>query len=191
MRGPIPEAAIGDPRVGTVLAFASAVTSATPNPVSFGAAGAGGLRLVFPDRGPSLEEARARRAIAEENAQAAALTTRDTDIRQILALRVEEALEGGRAALLPAPRRRELVRAGERLGLRPFESNLIIAIVQDSARRGKSVVSQETRQALGVIPAPPSVEERRSELWMWLRIALATAALAGLLFTAMVEWVTG
>ncbi len=151
-----------------------------------------GLRLVFPDRGPSIDESRARRAIADENRRAATMAheASEVDIRHILALRTEESLEGGRAALLTAPRRRELVKAGERMGLRPFESNLIIAIVQDGARRGKSLASRETRAALGVIPVPESREERRSEAWMWIRVALATAALSGLLFTMLVEWVT-
>lgn len=161
------------------------------NPIPTAAKGSG-LRLVFPDRGPSIDEARARRAIAEENARAAAMAheASDADVRHIMALRVHESLEGGRAALLTAPRRRELVKAGERMGLRPFESNLIIAIVQDGARRGKDLTSRETRSALGVIPAPESREDRRSEAWMWVRVALATAALAGLLFTVLVEWVT-
>ncbi len=150
------------------------------------------LRLVFPDRGPSIDEARLRRDIARENGEAARMQAElaDADVRRILALRIEESLEGGRAALLPAPRRRALVNAGHRLGLRPFESNLIIAIVQDAARRGKSSADRDTRAALGVIPSPDKPAQGRGDFWMWIRIALATAALATLMFTFLVGWLT-
>lgn len=55
------------------------------------------------------------------------------DPRWVLATRAAEQLEG--SLLRPEPRDR-LVRLGQMLGLSHFDANLIIAIVQDQARRG-------------------------------------------------------
>lgn len=56
-----------------------------------------------------------------------------TDPRWVLATRTAEQLEG--SLLRPEPRDR-LVRLGQMLGLSHFDANLVIAIVQDQARRG-------------------------------------------------------
>ncbi len=55
------------------------------------------------------------------------------DPRWVLAVRVSESLEG---TLLSPQKRERLVRLGKMLGLSPFDANLVIAIVQDQARRG-------------------------------------------------------
>jgi len=56
-----------------------------------------------------------------------------TDPRWLLALRTAELLQG---PILPPAQRERLVRLGQVLGLSPFDANLVIAIVQDRARRG-------------------------------------------------------
>lgn len=56
-----------------------------------------------------------------------------TDPRWVLAVRTGEQLEG---TLLTPERRHRLVRLGRVMGLTPFDCNLVIAIVQDQARRG-------------------------------------------------------
>jgi len=56
-----------------------------------------------------------------------------TDPRWVLAVRTAEVMEG---PVLPLDKRERLLRIGRILGLTPFDSNLIIAIVQDQARRG-------------------------------------------------------
>lgn len=56
-----------------------------------------------------------------------------TDPRWVLAVRTAELLEG---AILPAEQRKKLIKVGTLMGLTPFGSNLVIAIVQDQARRG-------------------------------------------------------
>jgi hypothetical protein len=56
-----------------------------------------------------------------------------SDPRHVLAQRVSEQLEG---AILPADKRRALLRLGVALGLTLFDANLVLAIVQDQARRG-------------------------------------------------------
>jgi len=56
-----------------------------------------------------------------------------TDPRWILAVRAAEQLRG---AILTPPARDRLVRMARAFGLTAFDANLIIAIVQDQARRG-------------------------------------------------------
>lgn len=55
------------------------------------------------------------------------------DPRWVLAVRTAESLQG---AILRPERRDRLVRLGKMLGLSAFDANLVIAIVQDQARRG-------------------------------------------------------
>jgi len=56
-----------------------------------------------------------------------------TDPRWVLAVRCAEQLQG---AILSPERRERLIELGRVLGLSPFDANLVIAIVQDQARRG-------------------------------------------------------
>ncbi len=63
---------------------------------------------------------------------------RTTDPRWAFAVRVAAALEGGRAAILRPEARERLLRTARLLGIRPFDAALIIAMVQDTARRGET-----------------------------------------------------
>jgi len=149
------------------------------------------LRLVVPADGPTTEEVRARRAIRQENERAARMAYEGgEDVRRILAMRTAEVLEGGRAAILAPQRRRELVRQGERFGMRPFEANLVIAVVQDAARLGETVEDEAVARSLQVIPEPPS-ESPWEDRWTWARLWLASAALAGLVLMFLVDWIMG
>lgn len=56
-----------------------------------------------------------------------------TDPRWVLAVRTSEQLQG---AILPPEARARLLRLGRLLGLTPFDCSLVIAVVQDQARRG-------------------------------------------------------
>ncbi len=56
-----------------------------------------------------------------------------TDPRWVLAHRTAEQMQG---SLLSPERRQRLVRLGKVMGLTAFDANLVIAIVQDQARRG-------------------------------------------------------
>lgn len=112
------------------------------------------LRLVRADQGSALALA-ARRDIEVENRRSAALALdAHEDVRRILALRAAEVLEGGRAAVLRPDARRRLVRLGTMLGLRRFEANLVLAVVQEGARRGESPAGPRTVANLSAIPAP-------------------------------------
>jgi hypothetical protein len=59
--------------------------------------------------------------------------TGEADPRWVLATRTAEQLEGD---VLPAEKRASLIRLCRLLGLSLFDANLVIAIVQDQARRG-------------------------------------------------------
>jgi len=56
-----------------------------------------------------------------------------TDPRWVLAVRTSEKLQG---TILPPEARQRLMKLGHVLGLSPFDTSLVIAIVQDQARRG-------------------------------------------------------
>ena len=61
--------------------------------------------------------------------------TEASDPRWVLALRTAELLEG---TILTPEKRQRLIRTGRLMGLNVFDCNLVIAIVQDQARRGHS-----------------------------------------------------
>ncbi len=144
------------------------------------------FRLVFPDDSPSLIEAQARRAVAEENRRAAALASSGGgDVRRIFAVRASQMLEGGRAAIMPPESRRMLVGDARRFGLRAFEANLIIAIVQDGARRGELPGAAETGRLLDVIPAGSRREDRQLLIQ---RLVMAVLIGAGVL-TVLIRWI--
>lgn len=85
------------------------------------------------------------------------------DPRWVLAMRVAESLQG---MMLPPEKRERLIRTGRMLGLTAFDSNLIIAIVQDQARRGyaPSYCPAAGEEQLTMIALPQS-RRRRERLW--------------------------
>lgn len=119
------------------------------------------LRLVFPDAGPTLGQADARRTVEQETRAAADFTQAlsQEDARRLFAMRVSQSLEGGRAALLRPDARRKLVHLAANTGLRPFDANLLIAIVQDSARRGEPTLSDPALASLAMV-APTTTTRR-------------------------------
>ena len=79
----------------------------------------------------------ARRRVALENRLAAGTPRLDhRDPCWQLVSEVTVALEG---AILPPERRHHLLARANRLGLRAFDANLVIALVQDRARRGEAL----------------------------------------------------
>lgn len=161
-----------------------------------------GLRLV---RGESSPEVAARhskaqreklaRQVTAENRQAATLS--NSDARRIMAQTVAENLEGGRAGILIPERRRALISAAQRLGMRQFDANLIIAIVQDRFRRGligASGAGHDERLAMiepTSLPHPSLADHRRARFWSSVRVLLASLAIGGILAVWMVNWLTG
>ncbi|HRQ73043.1 MAG TPA: hypothetical protein PLU35_08455 [Phycisphaerales bacterium] len=107
------------------------------------------------DGAPDIRWADAAHAVEVENRAAAALTA--SDARWAMAVRAAASLEGGRAAVLPPEKRDRLVALGGNLGLRPFDTNLVIAIVQDAARLGEGLHGPSVEPRLRLTPAHPVV----------------------------------
>ncbi len=181
---------------------------------------AGALRLVRPGETPAEPISRAtlspaRDRVRRENQRAARLT--EHDARRILALRASEALQGGRAALLTPERRERLMTISRAMGLRPFDASLIIAIVQDAARRtGHPTRDTDLGLARGIntdAPDPiaddPAVQSRLSFIPLPARSPIvraaratrrrvssvliswaAAVALAAALVLALIRWIT-
>jgi hypothetical protein len=114
--------------------------------------------------------------VARENRAAALNRELDpTDPRWALAMRTRTQLQGG--LLMPEGRRR-VMRTASILGIRPFEANMIIALVQDQARRG---VAGEAIPSLALMEGPA----QRSGPGTLPIAALACALLAALL---IIRW---
>ncbi len=127
----------------------------------------------------------AARDVAEANRSAAEMSAGDA--RAIFAVRVSEQLVGGRAAMLTPESRRRLVDLGQRMGLRAFDANLVIAIVQDGARRGETPDDAIEDSPLRLIPM-----KARDWNWsqiVWPLIAASAMALGALL--ALAAWIAG
>jgi hypothetical protein len=130
----------------------------------------------------------AAREIVRENRQAASLTP--SEAREILTARVSELIQGGRAAILTPEHRARAVRIARMLGVRDFDAHLVIAVVQDRARRGEIEVH---RTDLFVPESMRAAARTRGRLLpesgaiALLQIAAATLLAAALLLGA-VNW---
>ena len=130
---------------------------------------------------------RARAAVMAENRHASAITA--TDARWVLAARVAHELEGGKLAMLRPHRRASIDRLAVTLGLRPFDAQLIIAIVQDNARTTGSPLGHTVVDRLSLVrPASSSPTDRSAAEPGWHHIVLA--ALLGMLIALVaVLWI--
>ena len=146
---------------------------ATPQP--------GNLRLVGAADESASTSWRARDEVALENRRAALQPDLDpTDPRWVLATRAYAQLQG---TTLTPERRARVMRTAQHLGVRPFEANLIIAVMQDHARRGQTPGAAQS--TLRMISGPG--ETRPAGVWIrWLTAFLAALGLAGLL----IQWLT-
>lgn len=130
--------------------------------------------------GPSGVEVRSHE-VAQENRAAALIGP--TDARWIFATSVAAGLEGGRLALLRPQIRQRLLARAEELGLRPFDANLVIAIVQDAAQGGRAL-SRDTQERLVMVPLVRGATSVAPQV-------LASFALAVIVLYALVHWVSG
>lgn len=115
------------------------------------------------------------------------------DARWVLAMRVRESLQGGAAAILPPEARSRVSDMGRRLGLRPFDVSLIIAIVQDEARVGGGRMNSEVAGRLAMVPGAvgqPGEEMPRTGMW-WMAWAGATVVIGAVLAGLGAMWVVG
>jgi hypothetical protein len=79
--------------------------------------------------------------------------TGPADPRWVLATRTAEQLEGD---VLRAESRAALIRLGRLMGLSVFDANLVIAIVQDQARRGRVAerIAEAAEAQLALVELP-------------------------------------
>ena len=122
----------------------------------------------------------ARRAVAAANRRAAVASD---DARWAIAAAAAAALEGGAAAVLRPERRHRLVKMAVALGLRPFDANLIIAIVQDAARTGEGPLGPSVPERLALIRPPD--EPAAPVLWSML----TALAIGTMLMATIVLWI--
>ncbi len=112
--------------------------------------------------------------------------TDTTDARWVLAVRTAEQLEG---TILRPERRESLLRLGKVFGLTPFDTNLVIAIVQDQARRGHAPAycPAAGEPQLRMVP-PPRRRPWSLRRWLTLGACVATFTAAEL---AVLAWYFG
>lgn len=135
------------------------------------------LRLAREDAKAEVAPAATIRDVGLENRMAALAAD---DVRAAFASAVAGRLEGGRAAILRPEARRALMTSSAKLGLRAFDASLVIAIVQDAARRGEGVASGPVEARLGMVG-----EAEPETLRVW---PLAAGVVLGLLMLAAMVW---
>jgi hypothetical protein len=141
-------------------------------------------RLVLADDDRPLRAARTsdapERSIARENREAS--INRDLDPRDPrwqVALETASRLEG---SLLTFERRRAILAFAAKVGVRPFDANLIIAAVQDRARRGEPL---EDARSTVLIAAPVVRRPRRRSRSI---AVYATTAILAIAAHAALAW---
>jgi hypothetical protein len=97
-----------------------------------------------------------------------------SDPRWALAVAVWQRLDG--SVLTPA-HRTQLNRLARSLGLTPFQASLVIAVVQDEARRGLTLSDAAATLAFIPVTSPARRRLRSTILWCLLLLALEIALL--------------
>ncbi|MBI1303976.1 MAG: hypothetical protein GC172_09345 [Phycisphaera sp.] len=132
-----------------------------------------------------------------------------TDPRWVLAAETQKALQG---AVLAFEDRRRLLALAQRVGIRPFDANLIVALVQDRARRGEpleaaaatiamlpagsgpvsaeavspqAVPAQSSKARRAERPTGPAPEHPKAVAWTWA----AAIVVACLVDAALIIWI--
>jgi hypothetical protein len=143
------------------------------------------LRLVAEDQVAVARwrrEQQAAAAVAAEN-RSASVALSPTDPRWVLAARAYSNLQG---PTLTPERRERLMRTAKQLGVRAFDANVIIAIVQDHARRGSgSLHDAAPTLALLSPPEPPAATRSIWTRWLAAVIIAATATVM------LILWLVG
>ncbi|MDQ7013548.1 MAG: hypothetical protein Q9O74_06575 [Planctomycetota bacterium] len=121
--------------------------------------------------------------VRAETAAAASLAAHDA--RWVTAARASQAIEGGRAAVLRPEVRARLVSSAERMGLRPFDANLVLAIVQDAARQGRTIQDADTIDRLALVRGRTPSTQRRGGF------ALLCVGLSAMWAVLLIWWLRG
>jgi hypothetical protein len=148
--------------------------------------GGGRVRAVASEvlRSRAATDPAGRRAVTEEMLRARDNSRRDvfdpTDPRWMLARATQEALQG---AMLAFEDRKRLLALAQRTGIRAFDANLIVAIVQDRARRGEPIES--AAETIAVLPKPVERGAAKAAAWTWA----AAIFVAVLIDAVLIGWV--
>ena len=131
-----------------------------------------------------------RAAVERENVSAASLPALDP--RWVMAVQVMREMQGGRAAVVTPEARQRLMVVGRRLGLRPFDSSLVIAIVQDGARRGEDPLGTEANSRLRLVGGEPELADAKVGLnWAQVAVLVIAAGVFGAAVAVMMMRVVG
>lgn len=140
------------------------------------------LRLVGVDDAIDDAVRRARREVTAENRRAAGGPDLDpTDPRWVLAVRAYSKLQG---STLTPQRRQQVMDTARKLGVRPFDANLIIAVVQDQARRGGDL--SKAAGTIRIVPRPRRRGPNSREILRW-----AAALISAIFGTVWLIWWVG
>ena len=120
--------------------------------------------------------------VAAENRAAASI--HPSDARWVFATQVAQELEGGSTAILSPERRRRLTSLAQTIGLREFDANLLIAIVQDSVRTEGEPLSRSVERRALMIREPKAMPRGR-----WRNALMTVMVLAAAIFTLLVAWI--
>lgn len=152
----------------------------------------GGVRLSSERNDRPARGAAARSRVERENRSAAEMSA--LDARWVFAVQVAREIEmsgAPRAGVLAPERRRNLVRLATRLGLRQFDANLVIAIVQDGCRTGEGACAGLSHGVSDRLMLVRSAEAQDGlsvrELAVWL---VASACLAVTIGLALMRWIS-
>lgn len=129
----------------------------------------------------------ARASVIRANAAASAMSA--LDARWMLAQAVSANLELGTVAALQPEKRARLVAHAAALGLRPFDANLVIAIVQDQARQGRSLDRDAAERLSMISPAHSRGGTARAESDELLRLLVIAAGLGMIILSVLIAWV--
>jgi len=103
------------------------------------------------------------------------------DARWVFAVRVKREIQGGKAAIIAPESRKRLLKLANRLGLRNFDANLVIAIVQDDSRLYGTEIPIPSEAAKGPLALirPANIEAARtsSNIWMSIGASVGLAAI--------------
>ncbi|MCC6659657.1 MAG: hypothetical protein IT437_02100 [Phycisphaerales bacterium] len=109
-----------------------------------------------------------------------------------MAVRAAYMIQGGRAGILRPGDRRHLHRLASYMGIKPFDANLVIAIVQDAARSGDASSARvrlgpEVADRLALLreARPPVNAERAASPVVLL---LASSGVAAVLMAIAIRW---
>lgn len=118
-----------------------------------------------------VHQRQAHQSIAGENRASARSGPLPTDARIAVISETVRRLQG---SLLVSEDRRAVLQLAKRLGLRAFDANLLVAVVQDRARRGESVASATLPGRRDACAAASN----RWNSWRWIAATLASVGLA-------------